>query len=136
MAVEGSLWLAKHLSLTLISVFLTEFRYFSYKVATKLSSRRWVDPVPEPILGEKFLGYSWESNPGPLGWQSDVLTTNITPLQSINFHSYLTDHTQPLQYLHDVHILRNIVNLVSSSSLPPLSPSRSIGHPQSQLFLS
>ena len=34
-----------------------------------------MDPVPNPILPEKFLGYSRESNPGPLGWQLDVLTT-------------------------------------------------------------
>ena len=34
-----------------------------------------MDPVPDPILPEKFLGYSRESNLGPLGWQSDVLTT-------------------------------------------------------------
>ena len=34
-----------------------------------------MDPVPDPILLEKFLGYSRESNPGPLGWLSDVLTT-------------------------------------------------------------
>ena len=40
-----------------------------------VSSRCWVDPVPDPILPEKFLGYSQESNPGPLGWQSDMLTT-------------------------------------------------------------
>ena len=32
---------------TLISVLLTGFRYFSFKVATQLSSRGWVDPVPE-----------------------------------------------------------------------------------------
>ena len=31
--------------------------------------------VPDIIVPEKFLGYSRESNPGPLGWQSDVLTT-------------------------------------------------------------
>ena len=63
---------------TLISVFLTGFRYFSYQAATQLASRGWVDPVPDPILLEKFLGYSRESNPGPLGWQSDVLTTTYT----------------------------------------------------------
>ena len=34
-----------------------------------------MDPVPDPILPEKFLWYSRESNPGSLGWQSDVLTT-------------------------------------------------------------
>ena len=33
-----------------------------------------MNPVPDPILPEKFLLYSLESNPVPLGWQSDVLT--------------------------------------------------------------
>ena len=75
MAVQGALWLAKRNPSTLISVFLTGFRYFSYQAATQLASRGWVDPVPDPILLEKFLGYSRESNLGPLGWQSDVLTT-------------------------------------------------------------
>ena len=60
---------------TLISGFLTGFRYFSYQVANQLFSRGWVDPILDPILPEKFLGHSRESNPGPLGWQSDVLTT-------------------------------------------------------------
>ena len=50
-------------------VFLTGFRYFLYQVATQLSSRGWVDPVLDPILPEKFLGYSQESNPRPLGCQ-------------------------------------------------------------------
>ena len=47
---------------TLISVFLSGFQYFSYQVATQLSSRGWVDPVPDPILPEKpgiELGTSW-----------------------------------------------------------------------------
>ena len=61
MDVQGALWLAKRYPSTLISVFLT--------------SRGWVDPVPDPILLEKFLGYSRVSNPGPLRRQSDVLTT-------------------------------------------------------------
>ena len=73
MTVQGALWLAKLYLSTLISVFLTGFRYFSYQVATQLSSRGWVVPVPDPILPEKILGYSRESNPRPLGWQSDIL---------------------------------------------------------------
>ena len=48
MAVLGALRLAKRISLNL-------FRYFSYQVTTKLSSRGWVDPVPDPILPEQFL---------------------------------------------------------------------------------
>ena len=75
MAVQEALWLAKRYPSTLISVFLTRFRYFSYQAATQLASRGWVDTVPDPILLKKFLGYSRESNPGPLGWQSDMLTT-------------------------------------------------------------
>ena len=70
MAVQEALWLAKRYPSTLISVFLTGFRYFSYPAATQLASRGWMDPVPDPILLENFLGYSRESNPGPLGWQS------------------------------------------------------------------
>ena len=34
-----------------------------------------MDLVPDPTLPEKFLGYSRESNSGPFGWHSDVLTT-------------------------------------------------------------
>ena len=75
MTAQGALWLAKRLSLNLNFSFLNRIRYFSYQVATQLSPRDWVDPVPDPILPEKFLGYSRESNPGPLGWQSEVLTT-------------------------------------------------------------
>ena len=69
MAVQGALWLAKRYPSTLISVFLTGFLYFSYQAATQLASRGWVDPIPDPILLEKFLGSSRESNPGPLGFE-------------------------------------------------------------------
>ena len=75
MRVHGALWLAKRLSLNLNFSFLNRIRYFSYQVATQLSSRGWEDSVPDPILPEKCLGHSRELNPGPLGWQSDVLTT-------------------------------------------------------------
>ena len=72
---QGALWLAKRLSLNLNFSFLNRIRYFSYQVATQLSSWGWVHPIPYPIRPEKFVGYSRESNPGPLGWQSDMLTT-------------------------------------------------------------
>ena len=36
MAVQGALWLVKRYPSTLISVFVTGFRYFSYQVATQL----------------------------------------------------------------------------------------------------
>ena len=75
MAVLGALWLAKRVSLNLNFNFLNRISLLLTSIATQLSSRGWVDPVPDPILPEKFLGYRRESNPGPLGWQSDVLTT-------------------------------------------------------------
>ena len=46
-----------------------------------------MNPVPDPILLEKFLGYSRESNPGPLRWQSDVLSTNINIIKQL-FQNY------------------------------------------------
>ena len=36
MTGQGALWLAKRYPSTLISVFLTGFRYFSYQAATQL----------------------------------------------------------------------------------------------------
>ena len=71
MAVQG----AKRLSLNLNFSFLNRISLLLIQIATQLSSRGSVDPVPDPKLPEKFLGHSQESNPGPLGWQSDVLTT-------------------------------------------------------------
>ena len=56
-----------------------------------------MDPVPDPILPETFLGYRRESNPGPLACQSDVLTTIPNRLSVIiiiiiiiNLHMYET----------------------------------------------
>ena len=57
MTVQGTLWLAKHYPSTLISVFLTGFRYLSYQVDTQFSSRGWLDPVQNL---ETVLGYSQE----------------------------------------------------------------------------
>ena len=68
MAVQEALWLAKCLSLNLNFSFLNWISQLLNQVATQLSSRGWVDHVPDPTLPEKFLGYSRESNPGPLGW--------------------------------------------------------------------
>ena len=75
MAVHGTSWLAKRLSLNLNFGFLKQISLLLNEGATQLSLWGWVHPFPDPTLPEKFLGYSRESNPGPLGWQSDVLTT-------------------------------------------------------------
>ena len=46
------------------------------------------------VLPEKFLGYSRESNTGPLGWQSDVLTTIPKKLSPVSEYK-LTFLTPP-----------------------------------------
>ena len=73
MGLQGALWLAKCYPSTLISHFNWILLLFNQVVA-QLSSQGWIDPVSEPVFPEKFLGYSQESNLGPLVWQSDVLT--------------------------------------------------------------
>ena len=78
MTVHGALWLAKLLSLNLNFSFLNRISLLFILNNYLLSSLVWVDPIPDPILPEKFLGYSQESNPGPLGRQSDVLTNHYT----------------------------------------------------------
>ena len=57
MVVQEGLVVSKAFSLNLnfsfnwISLLLNQ-------AATQLSSKRWVDPITEPIFPEKFLGYS------------------------------------------------------------------------------
>ena len=104
MAVQGTLWLAKRLSLNLNFSFLNMILYFSYQIATQLFSRGWVDPVPDPILPEKFLKFSRESNPGPLEWQSDVLSTIPNRwsffLLSFFIYIYISECSAQGQVLH------------------------------------
>ena len=45
----------------------SKIRYFSYQATSQLSSRGWVEFAPDPIILEKILGYSWDSNPVHLG---------------------------------------------------------------------
>ena len=82
---RGGLVVSKALSLNLNFSFLNWIPLLLIQVATQLSSRGWVDPIPDPILPEKFLGYSQESNPGPLGWQSAERANHYTK-QVINFN--------------------------------------------------
>ena len=74
-AVQGGLWLAKRLSLTLNFSFLNRISLLLIWSTYPIVLTRLGGPVPDPILPEKFLGYTRESNSGPLGWQSDMLTT-------------------------------------------------------------
>ena len=111
----GALWLAKRLSLNLNFTFLNRIRYFSYQVATQFSSRGWVYPVPDPILPEKFLGYSRESNPGPLGWQSDMLiyTTNYGFNEPSSGDSVIVNVTR--DFIHNNHFFSLVTFKITES---------------------
>ena len=51
------------------------FSFLNWISLLLMSSSYPIVPVPDPILPSKILRYSRESNPEPLGWQSDILTT-------------------------------------------------------------
>ena len=52
--LQGALWLANRLSLNLNFSFLNRIRYFSYQVATQLSSRGWVHPFQTLYFQKNF----------------------------------------------------------------------------------
>ena len=54
MAVQGALWLAKRYPSTLISVFLTDFRYFSYQAAYPIGLTRLGGPRSRPYTSRKI----------------------------------------------------------------------------------
>jgi hypothetical protein len=51
--VEGVEWSAQRIPTTVNLRFLDRSRYFFIQVAPQLSSRGWVDPVPDPLLLRK-----------------------------------------------------------------------------------
>jgi hypothetical protein len=50
---EGVAWSAQRIHMTVNLGFLDRSHYFSIQVAPQLSSRGWVDPVPDPLLLRK-----------------------------------------------------------------------------------
>ena len=66
---------SKALSLNLNFTFLNRILLLLISSSYPIGLTRLGGPVSDPILPEQFLGYSRESNPGRLGWQSDVVTT-------------------------------------------------------------
>ena len=77
MTVQGGLWLAKRLSLNIIICFLNRISLILISSSYPIVLTRLDGPRSRPysLLPEKFPGYSRELNPGPLGWQSNVITT-------------------------------------------------------------
>jgi hypothetical protein len=51
--IEGVAWSAQRISTAVILGFLDPGRYFSIQVAPQLSSRGWVDHVPDPLFLRK-----------------------------------------------------------------------------------
>jgi hypothetical protein len=51
--IEGVAWSAQRIPTVINLGFLDRSRYFFFQVAPQLSSRGWVDPVPDPLLLRK-----------------------------------------------------------------------------------
>ena len=94
MAVQGALSLAKRLSLNLNFSFLNRIRYFSYQVATQLSSRGWVVPFQTLLILQTFpsLHLRYSSFPNP----SIALPTSQLILQLFRCFTYVTVHSPTL----------------------------------------
>ena len=75
MAVQGALWLAKRLSFNLNFSFLNRISVLLRSSSYPIVLIRLGGPHSRRYTSRKNQGYSRESNPGPLGWQSDVLIT-------------------------------------------------------------
>ena len=75
MAVKRTLWLVKRLPLNLHFSFFKWISLLLISSSYPLILTRLHGPHSRPYTSEKFLGYSRELNPVPLGWQSDILTT-------------------------------------------------------------
>ena len=85
---------SKALCLNLNISFLNWISLLLISSSYRIVLTRLGGPVPDLILPETFLGYSRESNPGPLGCQSDVLTTvpnRWSPriIISVNIHNHI-----------------------------------------------
>ena len=75
-AVQWALWLAKSLSLNLNFSFLNRISLLLISSSYPIVLTRLGGPHSRPYtFRKKIPGFSRESNPGPLGWQLDVLTT-------------------------------------------------------------
>ena len=67
-AVQGALWLAKRFSLNLNFSFLNRISLLLISSSYPIVLTRLGGPRSRPYTSRKFLGYSRETNPGPLGW--------------------------------------------------------------------
>jgi hypothetical protein len=67
---------AQRIPAVVILNFLDRSRYFFFQVAPQLSSRGWVDPVPDPAASQNIWKRR-ESNPGPLYLKPETLTELI-----------------------------------------------------------
>ena len=77
MAVQRALRLTKRLSLNLNFSSFNRVSLLLISIGHPIVLMRLGGPRSRPyrLLLEKFLGYCGESNPGSLGWQTDVLIT-------------------------------------------------------------
>ena len=94
------MWLAKRLSLNLNFSFLNRISLLLILSSYPIVLTRLGGPRSRPYTSRKFLGYSRESNLGPLGWQSDVLTTIPNRWSEVQLNHAGYSLQQLLHYQH------------------------------------
>ena len=72
---NGSTVVSKALYLNLNFSFLNQILLLLISSNYPITLTSLDGPCSRPYTSRKFIRYSQESNPGPLGWQSNVLTT-------------------------------------------------------------
>jgi hypothetical protein len=58
--IEGVTWSVQWIPMAVNFGFLDQSRYFSIQVTPQLSSRGWVDPVPDPLLRKSANDSDWK----------------------------------------------------------------------------
>jgi hypothetical protein len=87
MRIEGVAWSAQRIPPVVSLGFLDRSRYYFFQVASQLSSRGWVDPVPHPLLLRK------SGSAGNRTQDFSICTQKLWPLDHrggrIHIHMYL-----------------------------------------------
>ena len=116
-ASVGALWLAKLLFLNLNFCFLNRFSLLPISSSYAIVLTTLGAPLFTPYTSKKISRYNRESNPGPLGWQSDVLT--VIPYRQWN-RTYDNPNLVKLSPILEYYIRSTPIKFYLNSCLPCL----------------
>jgi hypothetical protein len=94
--IEGVAWSAQRIPTVTNLGFLDRSRYFFFQVALQLSSRGWVDPVPDPLLLRK------SGNAGNRTQDLGICSHKLWPLDHRRGHTRTL--TVDLSVLYILHV--------------------------------